>query len=112
MSDLRQGSGVKTFSVGFGDPRYDQLPYARQANQLLGTEQHEVAVTSDDFRGLWRKPTWHRDAPISEPADIAVFRLAELVRRSFKLCFPAKAAMNTSADIPSTATTRPLPWLA
>jgi asparagine synthase (glutamine-hydrolysing) len=26
--------------------------------------------------------TWHRDAPISEPADIAVFKLAELARRS------------------------------
>ena len=82
MSELRQGSGVKTFSAGFGDPRYDELPYARQVSQLLGTEHHEVAVTPDDFRGLWRRLTWHRDAPISEPADIAVFRLAELARRS------------------------------
>ena len=39
-------------------------------------------MTPDDFRGLWRRLTWHRDAPISEPADIAVFRLAELARRS------------------------------
>ncbi|MGB7565441.1 MAG: asparagine synthase (glutamine-hydrolyzing) [Prochlorococcaceae cyanobacterium] len=82
MSDLRQGSEVKTFSAGFGDPRYDELPYARQVSQLLGTEHHEVAVTADDFRSLWRRLTWHRDAPISEPADIAVFRLAELARRS------------------------------
>jgi asparagine synthase (glutamine-hydrolysing) len=82
MSDLRQGDGVKTFSAGFGDPRYDELPYARQVSQLLGTEHHEVAVTPDDFRALWRRLTWHRDAPISEPADIAVFRLAELARRS------------------------------
>ena len=82
MSDLRQGSGVKTFSAGFGDPRYDELPYARQVSQLLGTEHHEVAVTPDDFRNLWRRLTWHRDAPISEPADIAVFRLAEIARRS------------------------------
>jgi asparagine synthase (glutamine-hydrolysing) len=82
MSDLRQGSGVKTFSAGFGDPRYDELPYARQVSQLLGTEHHEVAVTPDDFRNLWRRLTWHRDAPISEAADIAVFRLAELARQS------------------------------
>lgn len=82
MSELRQGSGIKTFSAGFGDPRYDELPYARQVSQLLGTEHHEVTVTPDDFRGLWRRLTWHRDAPISEPADIAVFRLAELARRS------------------------------
>jgi asparagine synthase (glutamine-hydrolysing) len=82
MSELRQGRGVKTFSAGFGDARYDELPYAREVSRLLGTEHHEVVVTADDFRGLWRKLTWHRDAPISEPADIAVFRLAELARRS------------------------------
>jgi asparagine synthase (glutamine-hydrolysing) len=82
MSELRQSRGVQTFSAGFGDPRYDELPYARQVSQLLGTEHHEVAVTADDFRALWRRLTWHRDAPISEPADIAVFRLAELARRS------------------------------
>lgn len=82
MSELRRGSGIKTFSAGFGDPRYDELPYARQVSQLLGTEHHEVSVAPDDFRGLWRRLTWHRDAPISEPADIAVFRLAELARRS------------------------------
>lgn len=82
MSELRQGTGIKTFSAGFGDPRYDELPYARQVSQLLGTDHHEVAVTPDDFRSLWRRLTWHRDAPISEPADIAVFRLAEVARRS------------------------------
>jgi asparagine synthase (glutamine-hydrolysing) len=82
MNELRQGTGIKTFSAGFGDPRYDELPYARQVSQLLGTDHHEVAVTPDDFRSLWRRLTWHRDAPISEPADIAVFRLAEVARRS------------------------------
>jgi asparagine synthase (glutamine-hydrolysing) len=82
MSKLRQGSGIKTFSAGFGDPRYDEMPYARQVSRLLGTDHHEVTVTPDDFRELWGRLTWHRDAPISEPADIAVFKLAELARRS------------------------------
>ena len=35
MSELRGGTGVKTFSAGFGDPRHDELPYARQVSQLL-----------------------------------------------------------------------------
>jgi asparagine synthase (glutamine-hydrolysing) len=85
MSELRNGTGVKTFSAGFGDPRNDELPYARQVSELLGTEHHEVSVAPDDFRDLWHKLTWHRDAPISEPADIAVFRLAEFARRSVKV---------------------------
>lgn len=82
MSDMHRASGVKTFAAGFGDPRYDELPYARQVSELLRTEHHEVTVTQDDFRDLWRRLTWHRDAPISEASDVAVFRLAELARRS------------------------------
>jgi asparagine synthase (glutamine-hydrolysing) len=82
MAKLRNGDRVKTFSAGFGDPRNDELPYARQVSDLLGTEHHEVHVTPEDFRSLWGRLTWHRDAPISEPADVAVFRLAELARRS------------------------------
>ena len=82
MSELRQGSDIKTFSAGFGDPRFDELPYARQVSQLLGNKHYEVAVTLEDFRSLWRRLTWHREATISEPADIAMFRLAELARRS------------------------------
>jgi asparagine synthase (glutamine-hydrolysing) len=82
MNELRQGNGIKTFSAGFGDARYDEIRYARQVSQLLDTEHHEVEVKPEDFRSLWQRLTWHRDAPISEPADIAVFRLAELARRS------------------------------
>lgn len=83
MSELRQGGSIKTFSAGFGDPRYDELPFARQVSEWLRTEHHEVALRpDDDFRGLWRRLTFHRDAPISDAADIAVFRLAELARRS------------------------------
>ena len=82
MSSMHQESGVKTFAAGFGDPRYDELPHARQVSELLHTEHHEVTVTANDFRDLWRRLTWHRDAPISEASDVAVFRLAELARRS------------------------------
>ncbi len=82
ISELRQGKGVCTFAAGFGDPRVDELDYARQVSELLGTEHREVTVTPSDFHSLWHQLTWHRDAPMSEPADIAVFRLAQVARRS------------------------------
>ncbi len=100
MSELRGGSGVKTFSAGFGDPRHDELPYARQVSQLLGTEHHEVIVSSDDFRSLWRKLTWHRDAPISEPADVAVFKLAQLARQSVTVVLSGEGSDELFAGYP------------
>lgn len=81
MRSLRGSEGIATFAAGFGDARHDELPWARRVSELLGTEHHEVNVRPQDFEDLWPRLTWHRDAPISEPADIAVFRLAELARQ-------------------------------
>jgi asparagine synthase (glutamine-hydrolysing) len=100
MSQLREGTGVKTFSAGFGDPRHDELPYARQVSELLGTEHHEVIVGTEDFRALWGKLTWHRDAPISEPADVAVFKLAELARRSVTVVLSGEGSDELFAGYP------------
>jgi asparagine synthase (glutamine-hydrolysing) len=81
----REGAGLHTFSAGFGDDRVDETSWARKVAGIVGSEHHEVVVTADDFRDSWAKLSWHRDAPLSEPADVAVFRLAELARRDVKV---------------------------
>lgn len=81
MKDLRGDAPVETFAAGFGDPRYDELAWARRVSDHVGTRHHEVEVRPDEFLMLWPKLTWHRDAPVSEPADMAVFRLAQLARQ-------------------------------
>ena len=85
VSRARGGGGVMTYAAGFGDQRLDELPWARRVSSLLRTEHHEVVVTPADFTELWPRLSWHRDAPLSEPADVAVFRLAELARRDVKV---------------------------
>lgn len=77
---LSTADELHTFAAGFGDSRHDELPWARRVSQHLGTSHHEVQVRSTDFAELWSALTWHRDAPVSQPADIAVFRLAEAAR--------------------------------
>ncbi len=81
MKELRGSAPVDTFAAGFGDPRFDELDWARRVSEHVGTRHHEVVVRPEDFLSLWPRLTWHRDAPMSEPADMAVFRLAELARQ-------------------------------
>lgn len=85
MKQLRGGAPVDTFAAGFGDPRFDELEQARRVADRVGTRHHTVQVRAEDFLDLWPALTWHRDAPISEPADIAVFRLAESAREHVKV---------------------------
>ena len=76
---------LNTFSASFGDSRTDETVYARQVAALFGTTHHEVEVRPDDFQQMWPLLSWHRDAPLSEPSDVAVFRLAQLARQHVKV---------------------------
>ncbi|MEY2422448.1 MAG: hypothetical protein QOI95_2515 [Acidimicrobiaceae bacterium] len=100
VNAARDGQGVATFSAGFGDERFDELPVARSVSELLGTEHHEVHVTADDFTALWPRLTRHRGAPVSEPADVAVFRLAELARQSVKVVLSGEGSDELFAGYP------------
>ncbi|WP_434446146.1 asparagine synthase (glutamine-hydrolyzing) [Lentzea sp. E54] len=81
----RGDAELHTFSAGFGDPRVDEIHWAEKVAGIVGSRHHNVIVTAEDFRDSWAKLSWHRDAPLSEPADVAVFRLAELARRDVKV---------------------------
>lgn len=85
MKQIREGGEVRTFAAGFSDPRYDELPFARQVSEAVGTVHHEVMVDSNDFIELWEKLSWHRDGPMSEPADIAIHKIARQARAEVKV---------------------------
>lgn len=88
----RQGAGLHTFSAGFGDDRLDETSWARTVAGIVGSTHHEVLVTPEDFQQNWSKLSWHRDAPLSEPADVAVFRLAQLARHEVKVALSGEGS--------------------
>ena len=100
MVKLRDGQTVDTFSAGFGDERVDETGFARQVSEALGTRHHEVTVAPAEFTDLWSKLTWHRDGPLSEPADVAVFRLASLARRDVKVVLSGEGSDELFAGYP------------
>ena len=108
MKSLRGGAPVETFAAGFGDPRYDELTFARIVSRHIGTTHHEVQVRAEDFADLWPQMTWHRDAPVSEPADMAVFRLAELARKHVTVVLSGEGGDELFGGYPKY---RVAPWL-
>jgi asparagine synthase (glutamine-hydrolysing) len=81
----RHSSRVKTFSVGFSEDRYSELPYAAQIAKHFGTQHHEIVVCHADL--IQRLPALvaYRDAPVSEPSDIPIYMLATEARKSVKM---------------------------
>ena len=100
IAALRPDRRVQTFAAGFGNPGTDELPWARRVSEHVGTDHHEVHVDARDFESLWPELTWHRDAPISEPADIAVYRLAQTAGQSVRVILSGEGGDELFAGYP------------
>jgi asparagine synthase (glutamine-hydrolysing) len=71
---------VRTFSIGFGGGRFDELEHAREVAQLFGTEHEELHVRPD---AIEIAPTIarHYGEPFADSSAIPSFYLAEMTRR-------------------------------
>ena len=71
---------VKTFSIGFEEERYNELPYARLLAARYGTDHHEFVVKPDAVAVL-PEIVWHYNEPFADSSAIPTYYLAELARR-------------------------------
>lgn len=81
----RHNSLVRTFSVGFHEDRYSELPCAAGVARLFGTQHHEVVASHVDVMERLAPLVAQRDAPVSEPSDIPIYMLACEAARSVKM---------------------------
>ena len=79
MSRVSSGP-VKTFAIGFEEPEYDELPYARQVAERFGTEHHELVVRPD-AAAILPKLAWHYDEPFGDSSAVPTFYVSEMTRR-------------------------------
>jgi len=71
---------VKTFSIGFEEPEYDELRFARLVAERFGTEHHELVVRPDAAAVL-PKLTWHYDEPFGDSSAVPTYYVAQMTRR-------------------------------
>jgi asparagine synthase (glutamine-hydrolysing) len=72
---------VKTFSIGFEEERFSELPYARLVAQMYATDHHEFILRFGDIPELIRKLVRHFDEPFADPSAIPVYLLAQQTRQ-------------------------------
>jgi len=77
-----QSSGpVRTFSIGFDEPDYDEIGWARKVARHLETEHHELVVRPD-AAALLPQLVWHYNEPFADPSAVPTWLLSEMTRRS------------------------------
>jgi asparagine synthase (glutamine-hydrolysing) len=78
------GAPVKTFSVGFQEPDYNELAYARRVADRFGTEHHELVVGPADL-SLLSELLGAFDEPFADPSAIPTYLISRLARQHVKV---------------------------
>jgi len=90
-----RGDRVETFSVGYPESSYSELPYARTVANHINSIHHEVLLTSDEFFGALPKLIWHEDEPIAWPSSVPLYFVAELARSRVKVVLTGEGSDET-----------------
>jgi asparagine synthase (glutamine-hydrolysing) len=70
---------VKTFSIGFGEASFDELPYARRIAQRYHTDHHELTV-KPNVEELLPWLVYHSEEPTADSSAIPVLLVSKLAR--------------------------------
>jgi asparagine synthase (glutamine-hydrolysing) len=78
------GGPLQTFSIGFAEDGFSELPHARRVAELFGTRHVEEIVTHDMAAEL-EQLAWHYDEPFADPSALPTLALARLTARHVKV---------------------------
>jgi asparagine synthase (glutamine-hydrolysing) len=78
------GRPIKTFSVGFQEDRYNELPHARKVAEVYGTEHHELLVEPNDLKVLDELLSSF-DEPFADSSAIPTYLVSRLARQHVKV---------------------------
>jgi len=75
---------VRTYSMGFRDARFNELPYAREAAGCFQTDHHEEIVEVEAFQ-LLPKVLAGFDEPFADASAIPTFLVSKFARKEVKV---------------------------
>ena len=73
---------LRTFSVGFADPLFDETPFQDEASRFLQTEHSRIQCGTIDIAGVFEDVVRFTEQPILRTAPAPLFLLSKLVRDS------------------------------
>jgi asparagine synthase (glutamine-hydrolysing) len=75
---------LQTFSIGFGEPDYNELGHAGLVAAEFGTDHHELTLGPDALDQM-KDLAWHLDEPFGDSSAIPTYMVSKLASQSVKV---------------------------
>ncbi|MDG1516787.1 MAG: asparagine synthase (glutamine-hydrolyzing) [Flavobacteriales bacterium] len=72
---------IKTFSIGFNNPKFNEAEFARQVATHIDSDHHEFMVTENDAKELVGDIIKYYDEPFGDSSSIPTMLVSKLARK-------------------------------
>ena len=86
LMQKKSSKKVKTFSIGFEDNRFNEAVHAKSVANYLGTDHHDMYVTSKDALNVLPLLPDIFDEPFADSSQIPMYLLSKIAKSKVTVC--------------------------
>jgi|RhiMetdeSRZDD1v2_1073273.scaffolds.fasta_scaffold154644_2 asparagine synthase (glutamine-hydrolysing) len=101
---------LKTFTLGFAEPSYDERRFARTISRRFGTDHEEVVLTGDEVGLLLENVGGLLDEPLVDSSFLPIYVLSRLARRSVGVVLSGDGGDELFCGYPTFLAGRAVEW--
>ena len=83
---------VKSFSVGYAEEKYSELPYAQEFSKHIGVKNYAYRITPEEYWANLGKIQYHMDEPLADAASVALYFVNREASKQVKVCLSGEGA--------------------
>ncbi len=82
----------KTYTVGYDNPKYDEISYAKDLSDKLGIHNTSKKIDKKEYMKVFPNIMYHMDEPLADPSIIALYFVAEIASKDVKVVLSGEGA--------------------
>ena len=77
----RKQGRLATYSIGYKEQKYSELPFAKEVAEHIRSDHNEVIFTREDFFEVFERLLEHFDEPIGDSASLPLYFLMQQIKQ-------------------------------
>lgn len=82
----------KTFTVGFGDEKYNEIGYAKELAEYIHVENISKVISPEEYWEVLPKVQYQMDEPLADPAAVALYFVCQIASQHVKVVLSGEGA--------------------